>query len=204
MNRNLYIIIFAGLLLLILVGCQGSPSENAPIHLNPNMDQQKRYDPQQSSGFFTDGRTMRQPVEGTVARGNLRIDEAYFTGMDQDGKKIKQNPEEINMDLLARGRERYNIFCSPCHGRVGDGKSIIMQYEYPIPPPTFHEQRIRDFADGYIFDVITNGVRNMPSYKHQVNVEDRWAIVAYVRALQRSQNAGRTDVPISVLNDLNE
>jgi len=203
MNRKLSIYLILGFLMLIMIGCQGTPSENSPIHLNPNMDQQKRYDPQQESGFFADGRTMRKPVEGTVARGDLRLDQAYFAGTDANGEKITYIPMDLNIDVLERGRERYDIFCSPCHSRVGDGKGIIMQYEYPIPPPSFHEPRVREFADGYYFDLISNGVRNMPSYKHQINVEDRWAIVAYVRALQRSQNAGKSDVPASVLNDLN-
>ena len=98
------------------------------------------------------------------------------------------------MQLLKRGQERFNIYCAPCHGQTGDGQGIVVQRGY-LPPPSYHQDRLRKMPDGYIFDVITNGVRNMPSYRHQVPVADRWAIVSYLRALQRSQNATINDIP---------
>jgi mono/diheme cytochrome c family protein len=101
------------------------------------------------------------------------------------------------MELLKRGQERFNIFCSPCHGRLGDGKGIVVERGYS-PPPTFHSDRVRSFPDGHIFDVITNGIRNMPPYGPQIPASDRWAIVAYFRALQRSQNATVNDIPVEL------
>lgn len=195
-------ILFSGSILILLVGCQDQPFEKSPIHLNPNMDDQERYEPQEVSYFFEDARTMRQPVPGTIARGDLRDDSAIYFGKDDSGSEINYIPFPITHEFISRGQERYDIFCAPCHSRVGDGKGIIMKYEYPIPPPSFHEDRIRSMTDGYFFTVISDGVRNMPSYKHQIAVKDRWAIVSYVRALQRSQDARSHDVPTEILNKL--
>ncbi len=185
----------SGVLLLSLTGCfRGLPSEKPPIHLNPNMDSQEKYKPQAKSEFFADGMTMRLPVEGTVARGDLRADDVYYTGKTAGGKTVKKLPVAITMDLLKRGQERYNIYCAPCHSPLGDGAGIIVK-KGMLPPPNFHTDQVRNFDDGYFFEVISNGVRNMPGYKHQIAVADRWAIVAYIRALQRSQNASVKDLP---------
>ena len=194
---TLYMVILIPVLvsLIVISGCaRERPSKNPPIHLNPNMDSQEKYKPQAAGPFFADGAAMRSPVPGTIARGELRDNKTYYRGRDVDGNHIKSLPVEISPQLLQRGRERYDIYCSPCHSRLGDGRGIMIQRGY-IPPPTFHTDRIRDFDDGYIFDVITSGVRNMPAYAHQVPVADRWAIVAYIRALQRAQNATVDDVP---------
>ncbi len=187
---------------IIMTGCQGVPFEKPPIHLNPNMDDQERYDPQETSGFFTDRRTMRPAVSGTVARGELREDTALYLGKDDNGDEINYIPFQITSDLLQRGREQYDIFCSPCHSRIGDGNGIIMRYDYPIPPPSFHDNKLKNLTDGYIFNVISNGIRNMPGYKHQIAVDNRWAVTAYVRALQRSQDARAGDVPNQILQEL--
>ncbi len=203
MIRSAMLRIMAISVIILFIGCQGMPSEKPPIHPNPNMDQVGRYDPQAESGFFVDGRTMRQPVYGSVARGELREDDAFYQGMDAKGEDIRYNPVELTEQVLERGQRQYNIYCAPCHSKIGDGQGIIMKYEYPIPPPTFHQDRVRDFTEGYLFNVISNGVRNMPSYKHQIKVEDRWAIIAYVRALQKSQNARKSDIPESILKELN-
>jgi mono/diheme cytochrome c family protein len=185
------------LMISVLSGCgRERPSENPPIHLNPNMDNQEKYKAQSEGDFFADGSTMRTPVPGTVARGQLREDAAYYTGKVEDGE-YAENPEEITIQFLKRGRERYDIFCSPCHSRVGDGRGIMVNRGY-VPPPTFHQDRIGDMKDGYLFEVISAGVRNMPAYAHQVGVEDRWAVVAYLRALQRSRNATEEDVPVEL------
>lgn len=190
----------AKLTLVILVvgvigGCfRGEPKEKPPIHLNPNMFKQPKYKAQSESEFFADGATMRQPVPGTVAADSLREDNAYYRGRDEHDSLLAVLLVPVTMQLLKRGQERYNIFCAPCHGQTGDGQGIMVQRGY-LPPPSYHQDRLRDMTDGYIFDVITNGVRNMPSYRHQVPVEDRWAIVAYQRALQRSQNASINDIP---------
>jgi len=187
------------LLLPVLIGSAGCyrerPSKRPPIHINPNMDNQPKYKAQAESKFFADGATMRVPVDGTVARENLRADVEYFTGKKANGDFVKDNQRPVNMQLLKRGHERFDIYCSPCHGRAGNGQGIVVSRGM-LPPPTFHSDSIRGFPDGRIFDVISNGVRNMPSYAAQIPVEDRWAIIAYLRALQRSQHATIEDVPV--------
>jgi len=187
---------------LLMTSCyRGKPSEDPPIHLNPNMDSQQKYEAQEESQFFKDGLTMRPPVAGTVARGDLREDDAYYRGRNSDGSLIVKMPVEITMDLLKRGQERYNIYCSPCHDRTGSGKGIVVKKGF-LPPPSMHLDRLRESPDGHFYDVISNGIRNMPSYKHQIPISDRWAIVAYVRALQRSQDAGAEDVPEELRENL--
>ena len=193
-NVKLHILLIIVLSLLI-VGCyQGRPSKDEPIHLIPNMDKQPKYRPQAESNFFEDGSTMRTPVEGTVARGELKEDSRSYYGKDENGEFIKTLPVNVNMSLLLRGQERYNIYCSPCHSKIGDGSGIVVERGM-VPPSSYHVDRLREAPDGQIFDVITNGLRNMASYNFQISAEDRWAIVAYIRALQRSQNATINDVP---------
>lgn len=183
------------ILLAAALGCtRGRPTENTPIHLNPNMDRQQKYLPQSESKFFVDGMTMRKPVAGTVARGELHEDNAYWRGRDDIDSVIAKIPIPVTMQLIERGQQRFNIYCSPCHGRTGDGRGIVVQRGL-LPPPSFHDERLRKVGDGHIFDVISNGIRNMPSYRAQIPVDDRWAIVSYFRALQRSQNASINDVP---------
>lgn len=184
---------------VILAGCyRGQPSEKPPIHLNPNMDSQEKYKPMRESYFFKDHSTMRTPPAGTVARGELRANTVLYTGKNADGSLVSTNPLPVTMPLLKRGQERFNIYCAPCHGGAGDGHGIITQYNYPIPPTNLHEQRLVDAVDGHFYEVMSNGIRNMPSYAHQISVEDRWAIVAYVRALQLTQNASLADIPEDV------
>jgi hypothetical protein len=181
--------------ILVQTGCyRGRPSEDPPIHVNPNMDSQQKYKAQAKSEFFEDGLSMRQPPAGTVARGDLREDDAYYRGRNSDGTLVAKMPVEINMDLLQRGRQRYNIYCAPCHDQTGAGQGIVIKKGY-LPPPSLHLDRLRESPDGHFYDVISNGIRNMPSYKHQIPIADRWAVVAYIRALQRSQNASPSDVP---------
>jgi mono/diheme cytochrome c family protein len=184
-------------------------SENPPIHPNMNMDIQNRFDPQEANPLFADNAAMRKPPSGTVARGLLRADSRYFAGRTEEGEYVEQMPVPVNRALLERGQERYEIFCTVCHGAAGDGNGIIMTGESNVtgqgygytPAPTYHSERLREVTDGYIYDVVANGVRNMSGYAQQIPVADRWAIVAYVRALQRSQNADAADVPQSVISD---
>lgn len=185
-------------------GCRGTRSDEPPVHLNLNMDYQERYDPQEANPFFADNRSMRPPVPGTIARGTLREDTEFYEGRTEGGAYIEQVPVPTTRELLVRGQERYNIFCAPCHGRAGDGEGIITTAYAFTPAPTFHSERLRDVADGYVYDVIARGVRTMPSYAHQVPVADRWAITAYVRALQRSQYASPEDVPPSIRADIEQ
>jgi mono/diheme cytochrome c family protein len=205
LKKNHIFSVQSGLIFLIiglaLSGCaRERTSENSPIHLVPNMDEQEKYKAQSKSEFFADGATMRPPVEGTVARGQLREDIAYYTGKNAEGE-YTDNPKEITMELMSHGRERYDIYCAPCHSKVGDGRGIMIQHEY-LPPPSFSEERILKMKDGNLFEIISNGVRNMPSYAHQINVDDRWAIIAYLRALQKSRNAAISDIPIDLQKDI--
>lgn len=185
--------------LLALTGCyQGQPSQDPPVKLNRNMYDQPRYNPQAPSVFFDDGATMRVPPAGTIARGFLREDSIYYTGMLHDTTPVMKSPVPTTIALLKRGEERYNIYCAPCHSKIGDGKGMTVQRGLNPPPPSFHEERLVQAGDGHFFGVMTNGIRNMPTYRYQVSVEDRWAIVAYIRALQLSQNAPVQDVPVQM------
>jgi len=157
------------------------------------MDDQPRYEPLEASRFFPDGQSSRPRVEGTVARGELHADAALYTGKT-GGRLVEKLPVPLTADLLARGRERYDIYCSPCHDRVGTGKGMIVRRGYR-EPPSLHIERLRQAPAGHFFDVMTSGFGAMPAYAHQVAVRDRWAIVAYIRALQRSQRATLADVP---------
>ncbi len=190
--RLIFILHIAGV--VIFTGCfRGSPSDKPPIHLNPNMDDQPKYKSQSESGIFSRG-TNLTPVPGTVARGELRANADFYTGITTAGSFVEKSPVQITADNLRYGRERFDIFCSPCHSKIGDGTGIITHYNY-TQPKSLHEQRLRDIEDGYLFDVMTNGFNDMPAYKYQISVNDRWAIVNYIRALQRSQNGKIADVP---------
>lgn len=188
--------------ILVTAGCyQGQPSKQTPIHINPNMDDQPKYQSQATSKFFANGQAMQMPIEGTIARGELREDVVYYTGKDARGNLVKKSPVSPTMEILKRGQDRFNIYCSPCHGRTGAGNGMVVKRGL-FPPTSYYDERLLKVEDGHIFDVITNGIRNMPSYRSQVPVADRWAIVNYVRALQRSQNAKAGDVPSDVRKSL--
>ena len=169
------------LALAILVGCRN------------DMHDQPRFKPLAKSDFYEDMRASRAPVENTVARGQLNEDTYFYTG------KIGANPGDympaevsVNQATLERGRERYNIYCAPCHSRTGDGNGMVPQRGYRHPP-SYHQERLRKAPLGYFFDVMTNGFGAMPDYAMQITPEDRWKIVAYIRALQLSQNATAAD-----------
>ncbi len=197
-NRPVVLALSLLLVCVIVSGCyRGSLSDKPPIHPNQNMDSQQKYKAQAESRFFADRSTMRIPPAGTVARGQLHEDSAFFRGVDNQGKPLENLPMPITLDLMHRGRQRYDIYCSACHGRLGDGRGMVVRRGYP-PPPAFTDDRLLGVSDGHIFRVITEGLRNMPAYKYQIPPADRWAIVAYLRALQRSQSARYTDLPDSV------
>jgi Cytochrome C oxidase, cbb3-type, subunit III len=159
-----------------------------------DMHVQPRENPLARSDFYPDHRSARPLVEGTVARGDLRADTYFYTG------KIGNNPGDampfaVTREVLDRGRERFNIFCAPCHSRLGDGKGFVPSRGFSRQPPSFHIVRLEKAPLGYFFDVITNGFGIMPDYASQIPARDRWNIIAYVRALQLSQNATMADVP---------
>jgi mono/diheme cytochrome c family protein len=161
------------------------------------MYNQAKQRPLSRSEFYRDGLASRVPPAGTVARGWLRADHVLYTGIGPDGKFVSGLPAAITFDraLLARGQQRFNVFCSPCHGRQGNGQGMIVQRGFK-QAPSYHIDRLRSQPLGYFFDVMTNGFGQMSSYASQVPVEDRWAIAAYVRALQFSRNA-----PVAALAD---
>lgn len=160
-----------------------------------DMHDQPKYRPLAASTFFEDGQSARMLVAGTIARGTLHTDDVLYTGVDPEtNQPALTMPVEIDEALLERGRERYNIFCTPCHGATGEGNGMIVRRGFPAPP-SFHVDRLRQSPDGHYFNVITNGFGRMYEYGTRVPVEDRWAIIAYIRALQLSQNAMLDDLP---------
>ena len=178
-------LVVAGLVvaaLVVIAGPRGGISSQPPRHPNPNMFVQPRAEPQAGNGFFYDGAEMRPPVEGTIARGELREGGAYWTGLDASGFVAKV-PLPLNDALLERGKRRFDIYCAACHDKNGTGKGILFE-RGKIPTPSFHIDRLRQVPDGYIFGVITNGFGLMPSYAFPIPVADRWAIIAYLRELQ--------------------
>ena len=172
---------------LVVAGCAFLAACRQDMHDTP------RYEPLEASTFFTDGRGSRTLVANTVARGTLREDEHLYQGKI-DGQLTDSFPMPVTAEVMARGRERFNVFCAPCHGRTGQGNGMVVQRGFRAPP-SFHEERLRTAPVGYFFDVQTNGFGAMSDYAAQVPVADRWAIAAFIRALQFSQRATVDDVP---------
>ena len=175
---------------LALVGCRQD------MHDAPS------YDPLQGTAFFSNGAASRTLVANTVARGQLRTDEHLYTGK-VNGQAATEFPMPITDEVMARGQERFNVYCSPCHGRTGQGDGVIVQRGFRAPP-SYHEERLRNAPVGYFFDVMTNGFGAMQDYSAQVTVNDRWAIAAYIRALQLSRHATVADVPADRRGDLDQ
>ena len=174
---------------VVASGCaRGCTSSQPPIHLNPSMDDQPKVLPQTASDFFYDGSSMRAPVPGTVAIGGLREDAAFFTGKTADGQFVPTIPVPVNEALVERGHQRYSIYCQPCHDARGDGKGILFQ-RANVPTASFHQEKILKYPDGQIFDIMTNGMGLMPSYRWPIPPSDRWAIIAYIRELERKRPA---------------
>ena len=171
------------------------------IHLVLNMDNQQHYKTQQANPLFADGRAMRPRIEGTVARGHLDEDDVLHLGRDESGAFVDVMPLELSVPMLERGRDRFNIYCAPCHGYGGYGDGMVsiradqLQEGTWVPPTSLHEKTVKERPLGHLYNTVKNGIRNMPGYASQIQVEDRWAIVAYVKALQRSQDTSIEDVP---------
>jgi mono/diheme cytochrome c family protein len=171
------------------------------------MEDQPRYEPLEASTFFDNGMSSRGLVAGTVARGHLRIDEAFYTGrlngqlvetfpQDTVAEKLNlpgDNDAEVTRGILLRGQQRYEIFCAVCHDRVGTGDGMVVQRGFPRPP-SYHIERLQNVPVSHFYDVITNGIGRMYDYSEQISPADRWAIAAYIRALQLSQNAPLEDL----------
>lgn len=177
-----------------VMGCRGQTSESPPIMPLRNMFDQDRYDPQAQSKLFADGRTMRMPVKGTVPRERVLDPEIGQGRLPDDSGYALQIPAQVieqaggMQPLIERGHQRYDIYCTPCHDGTGAGQGIVIERgKFAPAPPSFHQDRIRQMPDGQLFATISNGVRMMPGYGAQIPVQDRWAVVSYVRALQLSQ-----------------
>jgi mono/diheme cytochrome c family protein len=176
--------------LLVVAGCR------------QDMHDQPKYIPLRESEFFADHRSERPLVEGTVARGDVQGGELIYTGK-VDGQDSTVFPFAVTWDVMARGQERFDIFCSPCHARTGNGDGMVVRRGFRAPP-SLHIDRLRQAPVGHFFDVITNGFGAMPDYRQQVPVRDRWAIIAYVRALQASTATGLGDVPAERRGDIRQ
>ena len=187
---------------LLIARYRAVPKSLPRIHPILDMDLQPKYLPQGASPLFADGRAMRPPVPGTVAQGQLDADDHFYRGQ-QGGKWATTFPMPVTTALMERGQERFNVYCAVCHGLVGDGgassvtsaRAIRREDKGWVPPLSLHGPTIRQQPVGEIFNTITNGIRTMPAYASQIPPADRWAIILYVRALQRSQNATIKDVP---------
>lgn len=190
--------------LVLIARARVTRSPKPRIHIIQDMDNQPKFKLQQRNRLFADRRAMRPPVEGTVARGHLAADAAFNRGIsdpDDWSSWVEAIPVPVTAELMQRGRREFEIYCSPCHGLAGYGDGMVAKRAEALqegtwtPPSSFHTDLVRGRPAGHIFNTITNGIRNMPAYGPQIEVADRWAVVAYVRALQRSQAATIDDVP---------
>lgn len=199
--RQVYLVtLFVCVLLVSILGFRGTtftapPLDVFPEWAFPSMEHQPKYRPQSTSAFFADGRADRVPPARTVARGMLREDDHLHRGKNSTGAFVHGMPAGLTVDgkFLERGRDRYQIYCAPCHGAIGDGNGITKKYGMGATP-TYHDERMRTMPDGEIYNTIANGKNTMYPYADKLVPEDRWAVVAYVRALQRSQQGKAADV----------
>jgi mono/diheme cytochrome c family protein len=197
---GLTLVVLSWLPLALVVRARVVPSREPRIHPIQDMDNQPKYKAQDPSELFADGRAMRLDPQGTVARGELGADLALTEGKGPDGW-VAVFPIPVTMDVMRRGQARFGIYCAPCHGLSGYGDGPVARRAESleegtwVPPSSYHTDTVRALPVGQIFATVSHGVRTMPSYASQIPVQDRWAIVAYVRALQRSQHAGIDDVP---------
>ena len=190
MRYFVFILLLVVVAVVSIAGFRGSVSRKPPIEVLPDMDRQPKIRPQTPSTFFADGRASRLPVEGTVARNSHYLENALTTGLVEGSTNfVAINPVQVTETVMERGKQRYQIYCSPCHGLTGDGNGITKQFGMSVVA-NLHDPRIVEMPDGEIFHVITHGRNLMGPYNSQVEIEDRWAIVAYVRALQFAQYGG--------------
>jgi len=211
MRYAYYVTAFLVVLTISIAGFRGRRSTQPPVEVFPDMDRQAKYKPQAPSRFFADGRADRPLPAGVVPRGRtiardpdfLREDDFLYRGKTATGEFARGFPPQLTIDanFLVRGRERYTIYCSPCHGALGDGKGITNGYGM-VTTASYHDDRIRQMAEGEIFNTITLGKNTMFPYADKLNPEDRWAVIAYVRALERARHGTVADVPADHKADL--
>lgn len=189
------VVLWLALLALLAIACQG---RSGSIQV---MAEQPRYDTFEPSDFFADGMSERPAISGTIAYGEAMTDTLLYRGL-LNGAPATTYPFPVTREVMVRGQEQFNVFCSPCHGVLGDGNGLVAQRGFCCPA-NFHTDRLRSAPEGHFFEVITEGMGRMPNYAYQVAPRDRWAIIAYIRVLQRSQNATINDVPPDRRNLLN-
>ncbi|MFO1449177.1 MAG: cytochrome c [Opitutaceae bacterium] len=206
MRYAYYTLAFLVVLLLSVMGFRGMTSTRPPIEIWPDMDHQAKYKPQAESKFFADGRADRPIPAGAVPFGRssqsadpafLRADDARYAGMNADGSFVRGFPAgiEVTREFVTKGQNRYQIYCAPCHGALGDGNGITKSYGM-VATPTYHDDRLRSMAEGEIYNTITHGKNTMFPYADKLSPDERWAVIAYVRALQRAHHATIDDVPL--------
>ena len=196
-----FAIISVSLGVAVLTGCSGV-QRTPPIQLWPDMRMQPKFEAQQTSGLFVDGRASRRRPDGVVARGHMLEDTAVNTGLQGDGMYVGKSPIAVTPAVLAEGEWRFNTYCAPCHDKTGLGKGMVSQRWTAWQPANLTEDRLVEAADGDLFNVITYGRRTMPPYGAPNRPEERWAIVAYLRVLQRAQHGSLSDVPESARTGL--
>ena len=209
MRYAYFTLAFLVVLTVSIMGFRGMRSTQPPVEVFPDMDRQAKYKPQAASKFFADGRADRPIPAGAVPRGRstaadpafLRADDFRYAGKSADGSFARSFPIAVTEQMVRRGKDRFQIYCLPCHGALGDGNGITKSYGM-VSTPTYHDDRLRAMAEGEIFNTITNGKNTMLSYADKLSSDDRWAVIAYVRALQRSQHATIDDVPLEKRGDL--
>jgi len=206
MRYAYYTLAFLVVLLVSVMGFRGMPATRPPIEVFPDMDHQAKYKPQAESKFFADGRADRPLPPGTVPYGRsadladpafLKADDVHYAGKNPDGSFVRGIPADlaVNEAFIRRGQGRFEIYCAPCHGKLGDGKGITKEYGM-VATPSYHDDRLRTMPEGEIFNTITNGKNTMFSYADKLSPDERWAVIAYVRALQRARKATIDDVPL--------
>ncbi len=196
----------AAFISIVLCGCRGQKSTEPPILPIQNMVEQTSYGPQSKNDFFKDGQANRPPVPGTVAQGEEKTNKPLYFGQETDSSDqnpiwIKKIPIKLNVQVLERGQREFNVYCAPCHGKTGDSDGLVTQRAGgAIRPSNLHDKDRMNLTVGKIYDAVRNGVNNwnMPGFAAQMSVEDRWAVVAYVRALQISRTAKLENVPENV------
>ena len=196
MRYFLLLLLLSVIAVLSFAGFRGGTSRRPPLEIFPDMKRQPKLRPQTSSTFFANQQSSQLPVAGAVARGAPFEDNPFHTGrIPGTTNFVETIPAPVTAQLLARGQERYQIYCLPCHGPTGDGKGIMTKFGLLAPNGNYHDPRLVKAADGELFNTMTYGKNLMPSYASQVSIPDRWAIIAYIRALQRSRLAAIEDVP---------
>jgi mono/diheme cytochrome c family protein len=209
MRYAYYTLAFLVVLLISVMGFRGLRSAMPPIEVFPDMDRQAKYKPQAESRFFADARADRPIPAGTVPRGRtveadpsfLRADDFRYAGKAADGSFARGFPVPVTAALLHRGQNRYMIYCAPCHGALGDGNGITKSYGM-LTTPSYHDDRLRTMAEGEIFNTITYGKNTMYPYADKLSPDDRWAVISYVRALQRAQQGKVGEVPADQVGGL--